>query len=76
MPRCPHIGSNRYQPDVLAGRRSSVPPLEATVPRRLCISDDHLAGKSCEQAVNDQRAKHGVATEIVDLDGTGVRWRK
>jgi hypothetical protein len=29
-----------------------------------------------EQAVTDYRAKHGISAEIVDIDGTGVLWRK
>jgi hypothetical protein len=41
-----------------------------------CVVDDYLAVKACEQAVADYRAKHGISAEIVDIDGTGVLWRK
>ena len=34
------------------------------------------AVKGCEQAITDDRAKHGGTTEIIDLDGTSAMWRK
>ena len=44
-------------------------------PGGFCIIDDYnLAG--CRQAVADYRTKHGVSAEIVEIDGSGVLWRK
>jgi O-methyltransferase len=59
---------------------STIQALDALYPRLspggFCIVDDYQAVKACEQAVNDYRAKHGISAEIVDIDGTGVLWRK
>ena len=59
---------------------STIQALDALYPRLsrggFCIVDDYLAVKACEQAVSDYRAKHGISAEIVDIDGTGVLWRK
>jgi O-methyltransferase len=59
---------------------STIQALDALYPRLssggFCIVDDYLAVKACEQAVTDYRAKHGISAEIVDIDGTGVLWRK
>jgi O-methyltransferase len=59
---------------------STIQALDALYPRLspggFCIIDDYLAVKACEQAVTDYRAKHGISAEIVDIDGTGVLWRK
>jgi O-methyltransferase len=45
-------------------------------PRGFCIIDDYHALKPCKQAVTEYRAKHEISAEIVDIDGTGVLWRK
>jgi len=45
-------------------------------PGGFCIIDDYHAIDGCRQAVTDYRAKHGVTAEIVEIDGTGVLWRK
>src|SRR5262245_15964257 len=59
---------------------STIQALDALYPRLspggFCIVDDYQAVKACEQAVIDYRAKHGISAEIVDIDGTGVLWRK
>ncbi len=59
---------------------STIQALDALYPRLspggFCIIDDYLAVKACEQAATDYRAKHGISAEIVDIDGTGVLWRK
>jgi len=59
---------------------STIQALDALYPRLspggFCIIDDYHAMKPCEQAVTDYRAKHGVSAEIVEIDGTGVLWRK
>ena len=59
---------------------STIQALDALYPRLspggFCIVDDYLAIKPCEQAVTDYREKHGISAEIVDIDGTGILWRK
>ncbi|HUO40514.1 MAG TPA: TylF/MycF/NovP-related O-methyltransferase [Mycobacterium sp.] len=59
---------------------STIQALDALYPRLspggFCIVDDYLAVKACERAVTDYRAEHGISEEIVDIDGTGVLWRK
>ncbi|BBY59796.1 TylF/MycF/NovP-related O-methyltransferase [Mycolicibacterium sarraceniae] len=59
---------------------STIQALDALYPRLapggFCIVDDYLAVKACELAVTDYRTKHGITAEIVDIDGTGVLWRK
>ena len=59
---------------------STIQALDALYPRLssggYCIIDDYLAVKACELAVTDYREKHGITAEIVDIDGTGVLWRK
>ncbi|AGB20789.1 Macrocin-O-methyltransferase (TylF) [Mycobacterium sp. JS623] len=45
-------------------------------PGGFCIIDDYHAIDGCRQAVTDYRAKHGVSAQIVEIDGTGVFWRK
>jgi O-methyltransferase len=59
---------------------STIQALDALYPRLsaggFCIVDDYHAIKACAQAVTDYRAQHGVTAEIVEIDGTGVLWRK
>lgn len=59
---------------------STIQALDALYPRLspggFCIVDDYHAIKACAQAVTDYRDKHGVTDEIVEIDGTGVLWRK
>lgn len=59
---------------------STIQALEALYPRLspggFCVVDDYSAVKACEQAVTDYRAEHHITAEIVDIDGTGVLWRK
>lgn len=59
---------------------STIQALDGLYPRLspggFCIVDDYLAVKACEKAVTDYREKHGITEEIVDIDGTGVLWRK
>jgi O-methyltransferase len=72
-----HISVLRLDGDLY---ESTIQALEALYPRLstggFCIVDDFLAVKACQQAVLDYRAQHGIAAEIVDIDGTGVLWRK
>jgi O-methyltransferase len=59
---------------------STIQALDALYPRLssggFCIIDDYHALKACAQAVADYRQKHGITAEIVEIDGTGVLWRK
>ncbi|RDH76132.1 macrocin O-methyltransferase [Mycolicibacterium moriokaense] len=45
-------------------------------PGGFCIVDDYHAINGCRQAVTDYRARHGISEEIIEIDGTGVLWRK
>jgi O-methyltransferase len=58
---------------------STIQALDALYPRLspdgFCIIDDYNL-KGCRQAVADYRTKHEITAEIVDIDGTGVLWRK
>ena len=58
---------------------STIQALDALYPRLspggFCIIDDYQI-KACRQAVTDYRAKHGITTEIVNIDRNGVLWRK
>lgn len=59
---------------------STIQALDGLYPRLssggFCIIDDYHAIEACRQAVADYRAQHGVTAEIVEIDGTGVLWRK
>lgn len=39
------------------------------------IVDDYCI-HNCEKAVTDFRKQHGISDEIIDIDGTGVYWRR
>jgi len=39
------------------------------------IVDDYCI-PSCRKAISDFRAKHSISEEIIDIDGTGIYWRK
>jgi O-methyltransferase len=41
-----------------------------------CIIDDYHAIDACRHAVTDYRQRNSVSAEIIDIDGTGVYWRK
>jgi O-methyltransferase len=45
-------------------------------PGGFCIIDDYHAIEGCKKAVTDYREKHGITAQIVEIDGTGVFWRK
>lgn len=59
---------------------STIQALEALYlrlsPGGFCIIDDYHPIRACRQAVTDYRAEHGISAEIIDIDGTGVLWRK
>nr|WP_090338713.1 TylF/MycF family methyltransferase [Mycolicibacterium malmesburyense]CRL66698.1 MtfB protein [Mycolicibacterium malmesburyense] len=58
---------------------STMQALDALYPRLspggFCIIDDYVI-KACRQAVQDYREEHGISAPIVDIDGTGVFWRR
>jgi O-methyltransferase len=58
---------------------STIQALDGLYPRLspggFCIIDDYQL-PYCRQAVADYRDKHGITSEIVDIDGSGVLWRK
>jgi O-methyltransferase len=58
---------------------STIQALDGLYPRLspggFCIIDDYNL-PYCRQAVADYREKHGITSEIVDIDGSGVLWRK
>ncbi len=41
-----------------------------------CIIDDYHEMDECCQAVTDYRQKNSISAEIIDIDGSGVYWRK
>jgi O-methyltransferase len=41
-----------------------------------CIIDDYHPIDACRQAVTDYRQRNSISDEIIDIDGTGVYWRK
>jgi O-methyltransferase len=49
---------------------------ERLSPGGFCIVDDYHAIDGCRQAVTDYRVKHGISSRIIEIDGTGVLWRK
>jgi O-methyltransferase len=59
---------------------STIQALEALYPRLsasgFCIIDDYHAIPACRQAVTDYRNSCGVSAEIIEIDGSGVFWRK
>lgn len=59
---------------------STIQALDALYPKLspggFCIVDDYHAIDACRKACTDYRTEHGVTGEIVEIDGTGVYWRK
>jgi hypothetical protein len=59
---------------------STIEALEALYPRLspggFCIVDDYGAVPRCRAAVDDYRAVHGIREQLVDIDWTGVYWRR
>lgn len=45
-------------------------------PGGFCIVDDYGLLPACKQAIHDYRDTHNIGDDIVDIDGTGVFWRK
>lgn len=59
---------------------STIQALDALYPRLspggFCVIDDYYAIEACRQAVTDYREKHAISEDIVDIDWSGVLWRK
>lgn len=59
---------------------STIQALDALYPRlsigAFCIIDDYHAIDACRQAVTDYRERHEISAEIVEIDGSGVYWRR
>jgi O-methyltransferase len=59
---------------------STIQALGALYPRlsigAFCIIDDYHAINACRQAVTDYREQRGISSEITEIDGSGVFWRK
>jgi O-methyltransferase len=59
---------------------STIQALDALYPRLsiggFCVIDDYHAIDACRQAVSDYREKTNTSTQIIEIDGTGVFWRK
>lgn len=59
---------------------STIQALEPLYPKLavggFCVVDDYSAVDACEQAVHDYRSKHNITDPIIDIDGSGVYWRK
>jgi hypothetical protein len=41
-----------------------------------CIVDDWGAVEGCKKAIVDYRSQHNITDEIIDIDGSGVYWKK
>lgn len=59
---------------------STIQALEPLYPRLsvggFCVIDDYGAVTACEEAVHDYRQQHNITDPIIDIDGSGVFWRK
>jgi O-methyltransferase len=59
---------------------STIQALEPLYPRisvgGFCVVDDYGQIEACRAAVHDYREAHAITEAIVDIDGTGVFWRK
>jgi len=59
---------------------STIQAMDALYPRLspggFCIIDDYHAIDACRRAVADYRERHSISAPIIEIDGTGVFWRK
>lgn len=59
---------------------STIQGIENTYPKLsvggFCIVDDYGNLEGCKQAIHDYRSSAQISDEIIDIDGTGVYWRK
>ncbi len=79
LPRAPidRIAVLRLDGDLY---ESTVQALEALYPRLslggFCVIDDYHPIEACRRAVTDYRQRNSITAQIVDIDGSGVYWRK
>ena len=67
----------RLDGDLYESTMDALHPLYDKVsPGGFVIVDDYGAWEPCRQAVDEFRAERGITDEIVDVDWTGVYWRK
>ena len=66
------INSDLYESTIIA--------LKALYPKLsrggFVIVDDYGAVPACREAVGDYRREHGIVESMVEIDWTGVYWRK
>ena len=59
---------------------STIQALEPLYPKLTpggyCIVDDYGRIEACRRAIHDYRAAFGITDDMVDIDGSGVYWRK
>ncbi len=59
---------------------STIQAIESLYPKLsvggFCIVDDYGQIEGCKRAIHDYRRRIGVTDEMIDIDGTGVYWRK
>jgi O-methyltransferase len=59
---------------------STIQALEVLYPKLsvggYVIIDDFGAIKACREAVGDFRKKHSISSQIIEVDWTGVYWKK
>jgi O-methyltransferase len=59
---------------------STIQALDALYPRLsvggYCVIDDYHPIAACREAVTVYRQKHKILAEIIEIDGTGIFWRK
>ncbi len=79
LPNAPieSIGLLRIDADLY---ESTIQALDLLYPRLsvggYCIVDDYHAIDACREAVTDYRIRAGISEEIIEIDGSGVFWRK
>ncbi len=60
--------------------QSTMEVLDALYPKLsvggFLIVDDYGAWEPCRRAVDDYRTRHGINDEIVEIDWTGIHWRR
>lgn len=59
---------------------STIQAIESLYPKLsvggFCIIDDYGQIEGCKRAVHDYRRRIGITDEMIDIDGTGIYWRK
>lgn len=67
----------RLDGDLYESTIQALEPLYPKIPvGGFCVIDDYGKVEACRKAVHDYRSANSIADPIVDIDGTGVYWRK